>query len=316
MSTVTPSTGVLPAVAPSGRGSGQGPHGVTLSPHAAGAATSAAQAPPARRRFDPYAHSRAASGLLGHINPLAKIGGPVPAMLLVIFVRDIATPVTLIAIAYALLLIGGRLSRGMLAVLLIGAPLAFAVIGLSFALWADPETVDQSMTLWQVGDWTLYGGALTVGFATALRLGAVFALALIAGLTTTGPDLVRAMVQQLRVPYRIGYTALAAYRFVPRFGYELEVIRAAHRVRGMGGGRGPIAWIRRTAGTIVPLLASAIRHAENVALAMDSRAFGAYPTRTERYLVPFRARDWAFMIGFWALTAAVFWFWSPWGPAL
>ena len=30
-------------------------------------------------------------------------------------------------------------------------------------------------------------------------------LALLAGLTTSGPDLVRAAVQQLRVPYRIGY---------------------------------------------------------------------------------------------------------------
>ena len=70
-------------------------------------------------------------------------------------------------------------------------------------------------------------------------------LSLIAGLTTTGPDLVRATVQQLRVPYRIGYTALAAFRFVPRFGHELEVIRQAHRVRGAHGGRGPFAAVAR-----------------------------------------------------------------------
>jgi energy-coupling factor transport system permease protein len=56
----------------------------------------------------------------------------------------------------------------------------------------------------------LTSGALAVGFATGLRLAAIVALALIAGLTTTGPDLVRASVQQLRVPYRVGYTALAA----------------------------------------------------------------------------------------------------------
>jgi hypothetical protein len=36
----------------------------------------------------------------------------------------------------------------------------------------------------------------------------------------------------------------------------------------------------------VPLLAGAIRHAERVALAMDARAFGAHPDRTERHLVP------------------------------
>ena len=53
------------------------------------------------------------------------------------------------------------------------------------------------------------------------------------------------MVQNLRVPYRIGYTALAALRFVPRFGHELEVIRAAHRVRGTDARRGPVAAVRR-----------------------------------------------------------------------
>ena len=112
-------------------------------------------------------------------------------------------------------------------------------------------------------------------------------------------------VQQLRAPYRIGYTALAAYRFVPRFGYELGVIRAAHRVRGTHGGRGPFARLARGWGYIVPLLASAIRHAERVALAMDGRAFGAYPTRTERHEVPFRTRDIVFIALMLAASAAI-----------
>jgi energy-coupling factor transport system permease protein len=116
---------------------------------------------------------------------------------------------------------------------------------------------------------------------------------------------VRALVQQLRVPYRIGYTALAAFRFVPRFGHELDVIRQAHRVRGAHGGRGPFAAMARWWGYIVPLLAGAIRHAERVALAMDSRAFGAYPDRTERHIVPWRTRDTVFILAFWVVTAGI-----------
>ena len=115
----------------------------------------------------------------------------------------------------------------------------------------------------------------------------------------------RSTVQQLRVPYRIGYTALAAFRFVPRFGHELEVIRQAHRVRGAHGGRGPFAAIARWSGYIVPLLAGAIRHAERVALAMDARAFGAYPDRTERHIVPFRVSDVVFIVLFVAASAAI-----------
>jgi energy-coupling factor transport system permease protein len=178
-------------------------------------------------------------------------------------------------------------------------------IALGFSLWVDPALVAHTPVVARIGDWTLFQGALAIGAATALRLGSIIALALIGGLTTTGPDLVRASVQQLRVPYRVCYTALAAYRFVPRFGHELEVIRSAHRVRGMTGGRGPVAGIRRYLGYVVQLLAGGIRHAERVALAMDARAFGAHPTRTERYLVPFRARDWAFIAAFWAVSAAI-----------
>ena len=82
--------------------------------------------------------------------------------------------------------------------------------------------------------------------------------------------------------------------------------RAAHRVRGMAGGRGPLAGARRHLGYVVPLLAGAIRHAERVALAMDSRAFGAHRTRTERHRIPFRVRDGVFIALFWAATAAIF----------
>ena len=62
----------------------------------------------------------------------------------------------------------------------------------------------------------------------------------------------------------------------------------------------------------MPLLAGAIRHAERVALAMDARAFGAHPTRTERYLVPFRARDAVFIVLFWAASGALLWYLFPW----
>ncbi|GAA1978351.1 energy-coupling factor transporter transmembrane component T [Microbacterium pumilum] len=264
--------------------------------------------------FDPYADHVTASSIrfLYALNPLAKLAAPLPAMALLVFVRDAATPAAFLALSYAILLVGVSFTRR-LVILLIAIPLAAAAIGLGFALWTDPAKVDQSVVIWQIGSWMLYGGALEVGLATGLRIAAIVALALIAGMSTTGPDAVRASVQQLRVPYRIGYTALAAFRFVPRFGYELEVIRQAHRVRGTHGGRGPFSAVGRWFGYVVPLMAGAIRHAERVALAMDARAFGAYPDRTERHLVPFRARDVVFIGSFLIASAAIFTVLFPWG---
>lgn len=255
---------------------------------------------------DPYAGPVAAGGFLASLNPLAKIAAPAPAIVALVFVRDLSTPLAFLALAYLVVLVGTRVTRRILALLVLLVPAAVALVGLGMSLWVDASRIDRSVLVLQLGGWELYGGALAVGFATALRLGAILALALIGGLTTSGPDLARSLVQQLRVPYRLGYTAIAAFRFVPRFRSELEVIRQAHRVRGSRGGWGPLAAVARWTGYVIPLLAGAIRHAERVALAMDARAFGAYPTRTERHLVPFRARDTVFILLFWALSATIF----------
>lgn len=246
------------------------------------------------------------------LNPLAKLAAPLPVMIALVFTRGIAIPFAFSLLALVLLLVGARLSGRAITVILIGVPLGVALLGVTLGIWVDPARIDggnaaASVVLIEMGDWRFTLAAYLVGLATALRIAAIVLLSLLAGLSTTGPEVVRALVQNLRVPYRLGYTALAAFRFVPRFRHELEVIRAAHRVRGTGGGRGPVAAARRTISSAIPLLASAIRHAERVALAMDARAFGAHPTRTERVVSRWRARDTAFVALLWVASAAIFW---------
>lgn len=239
------------------------------------------------------------------LNPISKIFGPAPAMVLVLVSTTMFTPLCFVILCALLMLTGLRWQRSSLLTLALALPAFILVFGISFSLWADQRHTAHTPVVFEIGSFALTSGALDIGFTTALRLAALFGLALTGGLSSTGPDLVRSSIQHLKLPYRIGYTALAAYRFVPRFGYELESIRQAHRVRGMSPGRGPIASTRRSMGYVVPLLTGAIRHAGRVSLAMDARAFGAHDTRTERHLVPMRRRDWFFMIGFWIFTAAV-----------
>jgi energy-coupling factor transport system permease protein len=284
----------------------------TGSTPAAGSNRSAGAA--ARAIRNPYAEQAPAhpARFLHALNPLAKLLGPLPAMIALLFTRDLATPLAFSVLALAMLLVGARLSGRALAILLVGTPVGVALLGATLGVWIDPDRVDASaaaasVVLIEVGDWRFTLAAYLIGLATALRIAAIVLLSLLAGLTTTGPELVRGFVQNLRVPYRLGYTALAALRFAPRFGHELEVIRAAHRVRGIDTGRGPVAAMRRTVSYAVPLLASAIRHAERVALAMDARAFGAHPTRTERVISRWRVRDTVFVLLFWAASAAIFW---------
>lgn len=263
---------------------------------------------------NPYAERAPAppARFLYRLNPLAKLVGPLPAMIIIVFTRDHATPLAFVVLALVLLLVGAQLRAAVAVALVVGTAVGVVVLGVTFGVWVDPTRVDDttaaaSVVLMQVGDWRFTLAAYLIGLATALRVAAIVLLSLIAGLTTTGPELVRAMVQNLRVPYRVGYTALAALRFVPRFRHELGVIRAAHRVRGIDTGRGPVAAVRRSISYAIPLLASAIRHAERVALAMDARAFGAHEMRTERILSRWRVRDTVFVAAFWLVTVAIVW---------
>jgi energy-coupling factor transport system permease protein len=256
---------------------------------------------------DPYreAIEHGPAAFLYRLNPLAKAFGPIPVMVVMFFVRDSWTPLAVLAFALAVVLVGSRPGWRVVVALVVGIPLGILVFSVSFGIWSDVSRLPDSAVILQLGAWRFTVAQWLVGLSTATRLAAVLVLTLISGLTTTGVDLTRSMVQQLRVPYRVGYAALAAFRFVPRFATELELIRAAHRVRGMDAGRGPIAAVRRWTGRVVPLLAGGIRHAERVALAMDGRGFGYAATRTERHLTPWRARDWVFTIGFWVVCSGI-----------
>ena len=93
----------------------------------------------------------------------------------------------------------------------------------------------------------------------------------------------------------LGLRALAIVSYSMMF--VMTTIRAAHKVRGVGertGLRDRYQQLKRYA---VPLLASAIRKSERVALAMDSKAFGAASARTYYRALHVRRGDWLFLAG-------------------
>lgn len=247
----------------------------------------------------------AARGFLRRANPLVSLAATFPLMVAVFIVSDLATLAVVALAAVLLIVVGTRPGPRVSAAVLLGTPVGVAIVAAAFSLWVDPSAAAGTPVLFEIGSWTYVTGQLEVGLVTGLRVADLMLLALLGALATTGPDVVRASIQHLRVPYRIGYAALAALRFVPRFGSELETIRSAHRVRGVGHGRGPAARLRRHAGYAVPLLAGGIRHAERVSYAMDARGFGAHATRTERTSHPWRLSDTIIVLTFWAACVLV-----------
>jgi len=169
-------------------------------------------------------------------------------------------------------------------------------VALFNALYADLSRFSHPHILWQWGYWTLSAEGLWIGAGLGLRV-AVFVTASLLFVATTDPtDFALSLVQNLKMPPRFGYGVLVSYRFLPLLRREFEIIRMAHRVRGVGEGQGVLGWIEKTRRYTLPLLASAVRKSERTALAMDARAFGALPQRTYYRRMAIRKDDVLFVM--------------------
>ncbi|MFB4163199.1 energy-coupling factor transporter transmembrane protein EcfT [Alteribacillus sp. JSM 102045] len=95
---------------------------------------------------------------------------------------------------------------------------------------------------------------------------------------------------------------MAAYRFLPAFQQELQQIRTAHKIRGLGEER---KWgnFKRY---FIPLMASTIRKAERTAIAMESKGFDGSRDRQFYRQITWNRRDACFAALFVFVLAGVF----------
>ncbi len=243
---------------------------------------------------------------LHRLNPLTKLAVNLPLWILLSMVTDPMTPLTFVMLVTATLWVLGSISPLRQARLL--WPFWAMALGIlvTFALVEQPSRPNYQV-LWELGWLRVTDEGLLVGLATALRILALFSCSLQFVMTTDPVDFIQSLIQQTGISYRFGYGVLAAYRFVPLLATEVEQIRAAHHVRGFAPGWGPRGLWERVRVFAIPLLASAIRRADRVALAMDSRAFGTERDRTYFHEQCFGPADVVFACGAAALIAGVFW---------
>ncbi len=246
-----------------------------------------------------------ADSFLHRLNPLTKLALSVPVAELVALVQEPLTPTDIAVVALAVTRMLGKVPWGsLLRPLGFSALLSVGMFWTGVVFYAGPGSEPGAPDLW-LGPLRLSVAALVYGLTMAARLWAIFATSLLFVLTTDPVDFVLALIQQARLPDRIGYGVFAAYRFVPLVEEELANVRAAHQVRNVEGGRGPFGRLRAAFGYAIPLLAIAVRRGERVALAMDSRAFGALPRRTYYRRTSLGRSDALFAVGAGACLAAM-----------
>ena len=222
-------------------------------------------------------------------NPTAKLAAHLIVSMQLTVVFDPLTPLAFLALALALGRTLGRIPVRLLARPLIPFWLLGATLLLGNALFANEPS--GATVLWSWGPLTATLEGALIGLSLAERSVAAAAYTLLLVMSTDPEELVRSLVQQARLPPRFAYPALAAYRFLPLLAEEWESIRLAQRLRGLGRRPGPVGWCRERGRLLVPLLTSAIRRADQVALAMDSRGFGAAGPRTQYRRVRVGAAD-------------------------
>jgi energy-coupling factor transport system permease protein len=126
----------------------------------------------------------------------------------------------------------------------------------------------------------IYAESADYALASALRIYTIVLASLVFVRASDPRDLAIALVTQMRIPYRIAYAFFIALRIVPTIEDEIKTIRAAQAVRGVARKRGIAGRISETKRYAMPLLVGSLRRASMMVMSMESRAFGAYPTRS------------------------------------
>ncbi|MCI0582637.1 MAG: energy-coupling factor transporter transmembrane protein EcfT [Chloroflexi bacterium] len=214
-----------------------------------------------------------ASSPLGRTSPLVKLGLAVVWLIGLALVREPWPPLLLALLAIGAGLTLGRVPAGNLARGLAPLLVAAASIALANLLWSASNADPTATEVARIGPFRITREAAGVAAALAARVVAIVSVGAVFAQTTDPTRLVDALVQQARVPERFAYGALAAYQAVPGLAEDLVTLRQARRIRGLRG------WHPRL---LLGLLVRAIRHADQLALAMDARAFGSGPRTTFR----------------------------------
>ena len=122
---------------------------------------------------------------------------------------------------------------------------------------------------------------LKEGISIFFRIMVIVSLSVVFTMTTDPERMVGSLVQIGKIPYRYGYVAYNAIKLIPLYENEFIIIQNAHQIRGVGGqGKNVFSRLRIYFSLLVPLLVGGLRRAQASAIAMDSRAFGAYAKRT------------------------------------
>ena len=208
------------------------------------------------------------ASILGRTNPLVKLGIALVWLVGLGLTLDVLPSLILILVTLVAGLQLGSIPAATLARRLAPLALAALAVALTNLLFSTHNPDPAATEIARLGPLRITAEALAGAAGLGARVAAIISVGAVFTLTTDPTTLMDALVQQARVSPRFGYGALAAYQAVPRLADDLAALRGARRLRGLRG---------LDPSLLLGLLVRAIRHADQLSIAMDARGFGAGP---------------------------------------
>lgn len=140
--------------------------------------------------------------------------------------------------------------------------------------------VPGSTVLFSLGPKPIYLESIDFATAITLRILTIFTSSLIFVTSSDPRDIVLALTQKLKLPYRYAFSIFVALRFIPTLESEARVIEAAQTIRGVGKQKGFKNKVLNFKRFTLPLLMGAIRRVKVTAMMMESKGYGAYADRS------------------------------------
>lgn len=248
-----------------------------------------------------------------HFDPRAKIimfGG---LLIAITFTPSyLGLSISIVALLLALLLskvpIGFAL-KGLI------APLPFLLIIAVIQVFFYSSALDPNILL-KLGKLNITSAGLLAGAMLLIRFcGLILCLSLMSFVTSTS-ELLHGLTRLLNPLNRIGVRTMdfimiiqVTLRFLPFLAQSAERIAKAQASRGSDWGqkrKGLINRIRQVVPMIIPLFITSLRRSENLALAMDARAYGVLNYRTSMTELDFTWLDGIAVLISLIVSAAIF----------
>ncbi|MCC7362342.1 MAG: energy-coupling factor transporter transmembrane protein EcfT [Anaerolineales bacterium] len=150
-----------------------------------------------------------------------------------------------------------------------------------------------------LGPFTIYQEGIYSGLSLLMRAWAGSSFAVLLVLTTHPGDLFAAL-QKLGVPHELNFMVSASLQLVPIVQREFQIVLSAQRSRGMRP-RGFASVLP----SMVPVFAGTIERVQQLALSLESRAFGSKGAKTSLRDIKASPKDYLFALAGVVVTVIV-----------